>query len=113
MPGHESAHHPATAYPHLDQLLAAYFHQDWALDGARWEDVVDLFAAESAPGVVAQSRAELARLTAAGFTDRELTRLLAQLGSSVDPAAWGLTPAQWLAAVGARLDATGGAATLR
>ena len=113
MPGHDSAQDPATAYPHLDQLFGAYFHQDWALDGARWEEVVDLFAAESAPDVVAESRAELARVAAAGFTDGELTRLLTQLGSSVDPAAWGLTPTQWLAALGTRLDATGGAATVR
>jgi hypothetical protein len=111
MPGHDPVDDPATAYPHLDQLFAAYFHQDWALDGARWQDVVDVFAAESAADVVAQARAELARLAAAGFTDGELTRVLAQLGSSVDPAAWGLTPGQWLAALGARLDATGGAAT--
>ena len=113
MPGHDSAHDPATAYPHLNQLFAAYFHQDWAVDGARWEDVVDLFATESAPDVVVQARAELARVATAGLTDAELTRLLTQLGSSVDPGAWGLTPGQWLAALGNRLDAAGGGATVR
>jgi hypothetical protein len=95
---------PAEALPEAAQLLAGYFHQDWVLDGGRWEDVVDGFVAESPGSAVVGATADLRTLLAAGFGDVELAGVLDRLGASVDPAADGLTATGWLEAVLARLE---------
>ncbi len=94
---------PVHACPQLHQLLAGYFHQDWAVDGDRWEHVVDEFTTESPHSVVVATADELAGVLAANLGDDELSLLLDRLGASVSPPAAGDTPAAWLEAVLRRL----------
>ncbi len=99
----DSLDDPVTAYPQLEQLFGAYFHQEWGQDGDGWEAVVDEFVAASPGSVVTGTAAELRDLLAAGFSDAELTNVLDGLGASVVPTAFGLTPSSWLDAVLERL----------
>ncbi len=95
---------PASALPQAAQFLAGYFHQDWVLDRSGWEEVVDDFIAESPRAVVVDAAAEIRGLLDAALTGEELARVLDEVGCSVDPSAYGLTAAGWLAAVLARFD---------
>jgi hypothetical protein len=94
---------PARALPQLAQFLGGYFHQDWPVDRAGWEEVVDDFVSESAPASVSGCAAELRSVIAAQLGDAALAHLLEVLGSELDPSAFGLGPAEWLRAVLDRL----------
>ena len=94
------------AVPQLAQLLGAYFHQDWVVDATTWQEVVDDYVLE-VPGGAEACAAEIARVLDRGLAEDELARVMRRLGCSVDPAAYGQTPAQWLEAVKARLEAAG------
>ena len=94
---------PADACPHLHQLLAGYFHQDWPLDRDRWEDVVDEFVRESPHSVVVATADELADVLDTSLTEPEFAVVLERLGASVVPDASGLTSAGWLQALLQRL----------
>lgn len=94
---------PAAACPQLSQFLAAYFHQDWALDTDRWEAVVDEFATESPHSAVVATADELRDVLAAHLNDVELAALVSTLGGSVSAEAFGMTPTSWLDAVLMRL----------
>jgi hypothetical protein len=96
---------PSASFPQLRQFLGSYFHQDWPVERARWEEVVDDFMAESPRSVVADSAAELASLVGEPLTDVELEAVLDGLGCSVDPSAFNLGPGDWLRAVARRLNA--------
>jgi hypothetical protein len=94
---------PAAACPELVQFLAAYFHQDWPVDGGAWESVVDAFVTESPHGMVVAAADELSCLLALRLRDGQLDTVLERLGASVRPAAFGLTTGAWLEAVRKRL----------
>ncbi len=94
---------PVIAYPQLEQFLGAYFHQDWALDRDGWEAVIDDFVAESPASVVQDTAEQLRDLLGAGFSEAELQAVLANLGASVTPQAFGVIPSGWLGAVLERL----------
>jgi phenylalanyl-tRNA synthetase beta subunit len=98
---------PSAVAPQAAQFLAAYFHQDWVLDRDGWEEVVDDFVAESPRRAVTGCAADLRALLGAGLNDEEVARVLEELGCSVEPSAYGLTPGAWLAAVLARLERPG------
>jgi hypothetical protein len=105
MPGNDVADRSAAEHPNLHQLFGGYFHQDWALDHEGWQDVVDLFVAQASAEVVARTAAELDGLLADGLSEDRLASVLAGLDCFADPAAWNMTPGQWLAAVRDRLPA--------
>jgi CdiI immunity protein len=94
---------PASTCPQLQQFLAGYFHQDWALDRDRWEPVVDEFVSESPHSVVVETADELSEVLNAHLTDPELTAVLDSLGASVSPGGFALTPTAWMEAVLHRL----------
>lgn len=94
---------PAAAYPQLHQLMSAYFHRDWPMDGNGWEKVVDDFVLESPGSVVTDTAGELRGLLAAGLDDGELSFVITRLGGEVDPAAFHMSTTGWLTAVGLRL----------
>lgn len=97
---------PGSVYSRLRQFLGGYFHQDWPVDSARWEDVADDFIAESTRSDVAETAAELGSLLAEGLSDQEAEAVLEGLGCNVNPAAFGLGAGSWLAALRARLAHT-------
>jgi hypothetical protein len=97
---------PGASYPQLRQFLGGYFHQDWPLDSARWEDVADEFVAESTRSSVAQTADELRGLLAEGLSDDELESVVEGLGGNVNTAAFQLGAGAWLAALQARIDNT-------
>jgi hypothetical protein len=94
---------PVATCPQLHQFLAGYFHQDWALDRAGWEPVVDEFVTESPHSVVVETADELRDVLAARLTDAELPAVLDSLGASVAPAAFATAATAWLEAVLQRL----------
>ncbi len=96
---------PSSAFPESAQFLGGYFHQDWVVDREGWQEVVDDYVTETPDAVVAACAAEVRALLNAGLSDDDLGRVLAGFGCSVDPSAFGLTAATWLAAVRARLEA--------
>ena len=98
---------PASAFPQLRQFLGGYFHQDWVVEHATWEEVVDDFIAESPRHAVLECTSELRDLLAAELPDAELDTVLERLGCSVDPVALGLSSAEWLRLVLERLTIDG------
>jgi hypothetical protein len=95
---------PGASYPQLRQFLGGYFHQDWPLESARWQDVADEFIAESTQSAVAQTADELRSLLAEGFSDQETDAILDGLGCSVNPAAFHLGARAWLEALQSRIS---------
>jgi CdiI immunity protein len=94
---------PASAFPQLRQFLGGYFHQDWVVEHATWEEVVDDFVAESPRHAVLECASELRDLLAPEFGDAELATVLERLGCSVDPSAVRLRTGEWLRLVLERL----------
>ena len=91
-------------YPALENFLAAYFHQDWALEQSTPEAVVDYFRDSESPEQVAATREDLARLLARDLDDDALGATARRLGSEYDPTRDGGTWRGWLQDVQARLD---------
>ena len=92
-------------YPHLGQLMAGYFHQDWSLEAPTWEGVVSLYMRDESAcaGSTAQ---EIERLLADCQDDAQLeTFLLGTLGSYFLPRSdlGGPDMRQWLQQVRAHL----------
>jgi CdiI immunity protein len=96
---------PASAFPQLRQFLGGYFHQDWVVEHATWEEVVDDFIADSPRHAVLECASELRDLLAAEFSDGELAIVLERLGCSVDASALDLRTGEWLRLVLERLTA--------
>ena len=92
-------------YPALENFLAAYFHQDWALEQPTPEAVVDYFRDSEAPEQVAATRDELARLLARDLDDAALGDVARELGCEYDPTRDGGSWRGWLESVQARLGA--------
>ena len=91
-------------YPALENFLAAYFHQDGALEQPTPEAVVDYYRDSESPEQVAATRDDLARLLARDLDDDALGALTRRLGSEYDPTRDGGTWRGWLQDVQARLD---------
>jgi len=86
-------------YPALENFLAAYFHQDWALEQPTPEAVVDHFRDSESPEQVAATRDDLARLLARDLDDEALGAAARRLGSEYDPTRDGGTWRGWLEAM--------------
>jgi CdiI immunity protein len=92
-------------YPHLWQLLGAYFHQDWDLEGPDWQSVIAAYRAESDPEDAACSARDISALLAATLDDAELERLFYDaFGCGYYPPGAGLTVREWLLEVRRALE---------
>lgn len=56
---------PSSRYPHLAQMLGAYFHQDCYMDGASDAEILDDFRAAKPASYVAATVKEIDRFLAA------------------------------------------------
>jgi hypothetical protein len=90
----------------LALLLGAYFHQDWFIEGANTQEVLDRFVAEADTEVIRGAKHQAEALLAAGPSERRLARTLNGMGLYYLPGADGLTYREWLAWVA---EALGGA----
>ena len=70
--------------PGLYRLFAAYVNQDWDVHGAKVEDAIGRFVAESKPADVAKARAELDALLARKLDDTRLDKTLDSLRCGYD-----------------------------
>ena len=92
-------------YPALENFLAAYFHQDWAMEHATPDAVVAYYRDSESTEQVAATREELARLLAQGLDDEALGTTLRKLGSEYDPTRDGVSRRDWLTGMQASLAA--------
>lgn len=90
-------------YPALQNFLAAYFHQDWALEQPTPEAVVDYFRDSESPEQVMATRDDLARLLARDLDEEALGAAARGLGCEYDPTRDGGRWRAWLEDVRARL----------
>ena len=92
-------------FPALYQLFGGYFHQDWTLEYAAWTEAADNFVIEAPPHLRADAVTEIARILAARLDEDVLGRLLYPgLQCNMVPGALGLGYAEWLTALGQRLN---------
>jgi hypothetical protein len=69
----------------LHQFFGGYFHQDWQLDDATWQDVIGRFLSESAPNGAAPVAAGIERLLSDSVSDETLCREVQELGCDYWP----------------------------
>lgn len=91
------------AFPHLNHLCGAYFHQDWVLEAPDTAGVITTFVRESPPERLRATVAEL-RALLDSEDPPDLDRLLDDLSCEYLPAADGLTARTWLEQVVERLN---------
>jgi len=86
----------------LEQFLGGYFHQDWMLESARAEEVVDRYLADESSERVRRAAGQLADLLATADSEEALQAVvLGELGCSYSPSE---TMREWLESVRARLE---------
>lgn len=90
-------------YPALENFLAAYFHQDWAMEHATPGAVVAYYRGAESPEQVAATRDELSRLLAQDLDEAALGTAARRLGSEYDPTRDGGSWRGWLEDVRAAL----------
>ncbi|WP_155992866.1 contact-dependent growth inhibition system immunity protein [Nocardioides sp. URHA0020] len=91
--------------PALDQLMGAYFHQDWDVDGDEW-DVLDLFRKDE-PGLAAALPDEIERTLADHPDEAGLRSLIVdELGGSYAADGDGGTYREWLTQIADRIRTT-------
>lgn len=101
-------------FPHLQNFLAAYFHQDWQAEHATADAVVAFYRDSEAPAQVDATRRELGHLLARDDDDATLGDAARALGCEYDPTRDGGRWRDWLQQVRAGLagdaDASSGPA---
>lgn len=93
-------------YPALENFLAAYFHQDWAMEHDTPEAVVAHYRDAEPAAQVDATRAELAQLLGEDLDEAQLAARARALGCEFDPGRDGRTWRAWLGAVQAGLAAS-------
>lgn len=91
-------------YPALENFLAAYFHQDWAMEHATPAAVVGYYRDSESAEQVAATRDDLERLLARDLDDAALGAAARRLGSEYDPTREGVSWREWLSGVQASLS---------
>jgi hypothetical protein len=97
---------PRPFYPRLQQLLGAYFHQDWDLEGDDWPAIVRKYRSDVSAAEAAAAASEIEQLIADGDSDSILAdRLLREFGCYYDPRPdlGGPLPREWLIQLAAAL----------
>lgn len=97
---------PMSELPTLRNLFSAYFHQDWPLDHASPDAVIDDYRTGEAPVHVRQALQELEALLAQPLDDAALGARVHALGCEYDPTRDAVTWRAWLQSVALRLRAT-------
>jgi hypothetical protein len=95
------------ATPALQQLLTAYFHEDWTMDRRTFAEIVRDFAMVESRDVVLAATSEARALLARPITDEMLEAGLSDVGCSFYAPTAGLTARDWLSNVADMLEATG------
>ncbi|MCD9032256.1 hypothetical protein LDO32_11025 [Luteimonas sp. Y-2-2-4F] len=90
-------------YPTLENLFAAYFHQDWAAEHATADAVIDYYRGAESADQVEAAREELDRLLAQDYDEHALAQLARGLGSEYDPTREGRSWRDWLESLRQRL----------
>ena len=84
-------------FPHLDQLLGGYFHQDMSIHGDTVDDIVSAFRADSDPLYWRMVREDIGRFLAQPETDEQLTEdFVRTFQPDLVERPWGLTIRQFL-----------------
>jgi hypothetical protein len=90
----------------LFQFFAAYFHEDWSVDAASPDDVIDSFIAAHTGSECAHIASLIDAFAAAVLDDQALERaLFAELGCYYVPTADAQSTRGWLQRVSGRLRA--------
>ena len=90
-------------YPNLEQFLGAYFHQDWAADGATWQDVVTQFVRGEGTARARAVLGEIEQILDGKPSEEAVRARLVDLGCHYHAAGTGDAACRWLARVGAEL----------
>ena len=87
----------------LANFLGAYFHQDWALDAASADEVIEGFVRDDGPDRARELAAEIERLLATETSERALEESLRKMGCYYCFKSDGLSASEWLRRVRAKL----------
>ena len=91
------------SYPALVQFFGGYFHEDWPLEAASWEEVVEIFLKAVDRDTLVSVRDELDRLRSHAPDEESIGNALFELGCCYAPSGGGLTSNEWLDLVQRRL----------
>jgi CdiI immunity protein len=91
--------------PTLQQLLKAYFHEDWTMDRRNYAEVVREFIDSEPREVVSAAGAEARALLAQPVTDDTFEQSLADVGCNFYLPTAGLPARAWLSEVAGLLEA--------
>lgn len=91
-------------YPGLWQLFAGYFHEDFASYGQTWQEIVQVYVAETSPAARRSAVEEIDQLLEAERSESGLAARLDDLWVAYLPDP--LTPRAWLEAIRDRVAAT-------
>lgn len=83
-------------YPTLENLFAAYFHQDWAVEHGSADEVIAYYRRSETPEQVARAGGEAEALLGEGLDEATLGARISALGSEYDPTRDGATWRGWL-----------------
>jgi hypothetical protein len=87
------------------QLLGGYFHQDWCLDDATYEDAIRRYVRETSLENVRQALSEIDDLLAQELSEDALELLLTERGCAFSPPAAGMAWREWLEAIRTVIEA--------
>ncbi len=87
----------------LSNFLAAWFHEDWDAEAARWEDVVDAYTSREVHDATRRSYDQLVRRLEATHGENEVDQILKSCGCAYSPAGHGESAREWIEAVAGRL----------
>jgi nitric oxide reductase large subunit len=88
----------------LKNFFAAYFNQDWTMDGAKsWQDVIEQFVKENGAADSRLLRQDLASWIGETAVAQQ-KNLPAEFGCDFDSASVGLTERQWVEQIVAEFD---------
>ena len=94
-----------THYAALENFLAAYFHQDWAMEHATPDAVVDYYRGAESAEQIAATRDDIERLLAAATDEAALASAARAAGCEYDPTREGGTWRSWFESVASHLGA--------
>ncbi len=83
-------------YPHLEQFLGGYFHQDWTLEAPQSMDVIRRYLGSAAAAEIAPLLTETKALIREALPEATLQNRLQKLGACFEPTGENTTASAWL-----------------
>lgn len=83
-------------YPHLEQFLGGYFHQDWTLEASQSTEVIHRYLSTAPAELIQSLLSETRALMGERLNESMLHQRLHELGSSFEPAGEKTTSSAWL-----------------